>query len=113
VFKDGSTSLGTASLDGAGQATITTSALTLGTHAITAVYSGDSAFGSSTSPTLVETVDTPADSQRLRDLQIRIAKFVAMASGGAISGAIEDAIADGFGSQGDALTPSEAGLRMS
>jgi uncharacterized repeat protein (TIGR01451 family) len=56
VFHDGSASLGSAALDAAGQTTVTTSALTLGAHSITANYGGDSHFGTSTSPTITQTV---------------------------------------------------------
>jgi Bacterial Ig-like domain (group 3) len=52
---DGTTSLGTATLSG-GKATFSTSTLTLGSHTITAVYSGDSNFGPSTSPVVTEVV---------------------------------------------------------
>jgi len=50
TFKDGVTTLGTGAIDGAGQATLSTSDLVPGTHAITAEYSGDAAFEGSTSP---------------------------------------------------------------
>jgi hypothetical protein len=52
VFKDTATVLGTVTLDGTGKATLTTSALALGTHAITATYSGDANFSTSTSEAL-------------------------------------------------------------
>lgn len=55
-FKDGATTLGTGSLSG-GTATFTTSALTVGSHAITATYSGDTNFNSSTSATLTQVVN--------------------------------------------------------
>ena len=41
TFFDGSTPLGTATLDSSGQATLTTSALSAGAYAITASYGGD------------------------------------------------------------------------
>ena len=44
TFRDGATDLGTASLDTSGQATLTTSALALGSHTLSAEYSGDSLF---------------------------------------------------------------------
>ena len=48
-FKDGVNNLGIpVTLNGSGQATLTTSSLTAGTHTITAVYSGDALFGGST-----------------------------------------------------------------
>jgi hypothetical protein len=59
TFKDGNTVLGTASLqvvNGVVQAIFTTSSLTKGKHTITAVYSGDADFLSSTSASLTQTV---------------------------------------------------------
>jgi hypothetical protein len=52
TFKDIATVLGTVTLDGTGKATLTTSALARGTHAITATYGGDASFSSSTSEVL-------------------------------------------------------------
>jgi hypothetical protein len=56
VFKDGATTLGTATLNGSGQATITTDRLLVGGHAITATYGGDANFSASTSAALTQTV---------------------------------------------------------
>jgi len=56
TFKDGSTTLGTATLDGSGQATFSTSALSTGSHSMTAVYGGDGTYGGSTSPALTQVV---------------------------------------------------------
>ncbi|MGH7267945.1 MAG: Ig-like domain repeat protein [Candidatus Rokuibacteriota bacterium] len=65
-FFDGATSLGTGALDGAGQATLTTSALALGAHAITAAYAGDGSYSGSTStPALTQTVDPAATTTAL------------------------------------------------
>jgi ELWxxDGT repeat protein len=60
TFLDITTTLGTGTLNAAGQATFTTSALALGTHAITANYAGDNNFLASASPTLAETVKSSA-----------------------------------------------------
>jgi large repetitive protein len=60
VFKDFSTALSTLTLNGAGQATFTTSALALGTHAITATYGGDTNFLVSVSALLAESVKSSA-----------------------------------------------------
>lgn len=49
TFLDGTTTLGSAPLDGGGVASITVSTLTAGTHAITAQYGGDAHFAPSTS----------------------------------------------------------------
>jgi len=57
VFKDGSASLGTRILDASGQATLNTSALTVGSHSITVEYQGDANFNTATSPALTQQVD--------------------------------------------------------
>jgi ELWxxDGT repeat protein len=59
-FLDITTTLGTGTLNAAGKATFTTSALALGTHAITASYAGDTNFQASVSPILAETVKSSA-----------------------------------------------------
>jgi len=51
-FRDGKTILGTATLNYSGQATLTTPALAVGYHAITAVYLGNPNLATSTSPIL-------------------------------------------------------------
>ena len=59
TFKEGSTDLGTGTLT-AGVASLTTSALSLGSHTVTAAYGGSSAFTSSTSsPVTVHVTSTP------------------------------------------------------
>jgi hypothetical protein len=57
TFKDGATTLGTGTLNTSGYATFSTSGLSLGPHTITAVYSGDTYFTTSTSPGLAQTVN--------------------------------------------------------
>ena len=57
TFKDGSTALGSATLNGSGQTTFSTNALAAGSHSITATYNGDSNYGTSISPTLTQTVN--------------------------------------------------------
>ena len=59
TFLDGSTVLGTGTLNGSGVATYTTGAFTLsvGSHSITAVYGADGNYSASTSGTLSETVN--------------------------------------------------------
>jgi hypothetical protein len=56
TFKDGAATLGTGALNASGAATFATSTLTAGTHAITAVYGGDTNFTGSTSAALTQTV---------------------------------------------------------
>jgi hypothetical protein len=55
TFKDGSTTLGSGTVSG-NAASMTTSGLAMGTHSITAIYSGDSNFTGSTSSTLSQVV---------------------------------------------------------
>jgi hypothetical protein len=57
-FKDGSTVLGTVTL-ASGSAAFSTSTLAVGSHSITAVYSGDANDNGSTSTALNETVNPP------------------------------------------------------
>jgi hypothetical protein len=54
-FYDGETQLGSSALNN-GTAVLATSALTMGTHAITAVYSGDANYKSSRSLVMMETI---------------------------------------------------------
>jgi CSLREA domain-containing protein len=56
-FEDGSANLGAAVALSGSTATLTTSALTVGTHPITAVYSGDANNTASTSPVLNQVVN--------------------------------------------------------
>ena len=56
TFKDGATTLGTGTLSG-GTATFSTSALTVGSHLITAEYSGDTNFAASISSALSQKVN--------------------------------------------------------
>ena len=57
-FLDGTTSLGSPPI-ATGQASVATSSLTVGTHTLTAVYSGDSNYLGSTSAALTQVIDTP------------------------------------------------------
>ena len=56
TFYDGGAALATGALDATGHAVYTTSALTLGTHSLTAVYSGSAVFAGSTSVAVAEIV---------------------------------------------------------
>jgi hypothetical protein len=58
TFFDGTTSLGSVTLNSSGAASLTTSALSVGSHSVTVQYSGDSNFSPSTSPPLVQSVGT-------------------------------------------------------
>jgi hypothetical protein len=56
TFLDGTTILGTGTINAAGVATFTTSTLTIGSHSITASFGGDSAYSAATSAVLTEVV---------------------------------------------------------
>ncbi len=56
TFYAGTTPLGTAQLNAAGQATFTTSKMTGGVQNITAVYAGDSNYATSTSPIVAQVI---------------------------------------------------------
>lgn len=60
TFKNGSTTLGTSTVDGTGHAAFTTSTLAIGSNSITATYNGDSKFNTSTSSALTQTVNKDA-----------------------------------------------------
>ena len=55
-FKDGSTKMASVTLNSSGQASFTTSALSAGTHSITAAYNGNAVYISSTSSALSQVV---------------------------------------------------------
>jgi hypothetical protein len=57
TFKDGSSTLFTGTLNGSGIATYTTTSLAVGSHSISAIYSGDASNTASTSPAVVVTVE--------------------------------------------------------
>ncbi|MCS3727475.1 putative Ig domain-containing protein [Bradyrhizobium betae] len=111
TFNDNGSPIGTATL-AAGVATLTTTALTVGSHTVTAGFAGTAFYGASTSTGLAQTVNVPVDSVRLRSLQQTVSKLVAQNSGQAISGAIDDAVADGFNDGGSFLTPGNARMRF-
>ncbi|WP_229168697.1 Ig-like domain repeat protein [Bradyrhizobium altum] len=111
TFSDNGSPIGSATL-AAGTASVAISTLKIGSHTITASYAGSGAFNASTSPALAQSVNVPADSVKLRALQIDITKLVAQNSGQAISGAIDNAISEGFSDGGSFMTPSGAGMRF-
>ncbi len=57
TFKDGAGTLGTGTLNASGQATLTTSGLSVASHSITAVYGGSAIFSGSTSAALTQSVN--------------------------------------------------------
>jgi hypothetical protein len=58
---DGTSQIGSGSLGANAQATFSTSSLAVGTHSITAKYSGDANFAASASAILLETINAPLD----------------------------------------------------
>lgn len=60
TFFDGGATIGTATLNAAGVATLASSALGVGTHSLTAVYAGAGGFTPSTSPALTQVVNRAA-----------------------------------------------------
>jgi uncharacterized repeat protein (TIGR01451 family) len=108
TFLDGGSAIGTATLSG-GVAAFTTSTLSIGSHAITASYGGANLFAASVSPPLAQAVGVPADSLKLRALQLAVTKIEAQASGAAFSGAVSSAIADGFADDGGPLLSANDG----
>lgn len=112
TFMDGATTLGSASVS-AGIATLTTTSLALGSHSITASFSGSPGFTSGTSSPLLQSVNIPADSLKLRALQAMATPMVSQFSGQAISGAIDNAISEGFSDGGGSLVaPNSSGIRF-
>src|SRR5258708_353286 len=59
-FNDGSTTIGSGTLDASGVTTFTTSSLALGSHTIVAAYLGDSNDPAADSPPLIQTVNQAA-----------------------------------------------------
>lgn len=97
VFKDGTGTLGTASLNTTTHSAVfSTAALGTGNHAITATYSGSGDYNSSTSTSRTETVNKAATSTVLSSslnpathgTAIIFTAIVTPASGGAISGTV-------------------------
>jgi subtilisin family serine protease len=111
TFFDGGTPIGTATLTG-GTATLTTSSLSVGSHSITARYSGDANNTASTSAVLLQTVNVPSDSIKLRAMQLSTMPVVAQISGQAIVGAIDSAIEAGFSDNPQAVTPNGGGFTV-
>jgi YVTN family beta-propeller protein len=68
AFKDGSSTIGTGTLNSSGVATFTTTSLSAGSHSISAEYLGNSNFNPSASATLSQTVlNTPTGSDIMVD----------------------------------------------
>jgi hypothetical protein len=95
TFKDGSTTLGTGTVNSSNKATFTTSALSVGNHTITAAYSGSSSDLAS-SGTITQTVNKAATTTTLvssltpstAGKTVTFTADVVGAHGGSISGAV-------------------------
>lgn len=93
-FKDGTTNLGSAVTLSSGAASLNTSALAVGSHTVTAVYSGDTANSSSVSPAVSLTVAKAPSAISLTSTsasttQGQSVSFTATVSGNLLSGTIE------------------------
>jgi hypothetical protein len=110
-FLDGASVLGSASLSG-GIASFSTSALTLGSHTITASFAASGNFTGSASAPVIQAVNTPTDSLKLRAMQVLATPTEAQFSGQAVSGAMENAISDAFSGGGGLITPNAGGVRI-
>jgi len=106
---DGGTQVGTGTL-AAGTASFSISSLAVGSHSLTAQYSGDPNNAASTSAALIQTVNVPTDSIKLREMQVSVTPMIAQISGQAIVGAIDHAIDAGFSENPQVLTPNGAGF---
>ena len=113
TFKDGATAVATVAVGAGGVTSFATSSLATGTHAITATYNGDPGNLASTSAALTQIVNVPADSVRLRALQLEVTKIEAQSSGQAISGAIDGAILDRFAGNAPPLSGRDHGMHSS
>ncbi|TWB07103.1 Ig-like domain-containing protein [Bradyrhizobium stylosanthis] len=111
TFSDGGAVIGTATL-AAGVATFTAGSLTLGSHTITASYAGNATYTASTSAPLIQSVNTPADSLKLRAMQTLAAPVAAQFSGQAISGVVDSAIGEGFSDGGPLVMLNSSGVRF-
>ncbi len=107
TFMDGSTNLGSDSLNGSDQATLSISSLALGSHSITVVYGGDSNFAGSTSSVFNESVDQTPPSMLAFDQQPTNATAGTMISP-AITVDVEDPFGNIVGSDSSDVTLSVA-----
>lgn len=112
TFKDGGSTLGAGTLNGASAASFTTSALSTGRHSISAVYGGDANFSVSTSAALSQAVNLPADSIKLRALQIQATKLEAQGSGQAVAGTIDSVISEGFAQTDAPVSANDNGVHF-
>jgi Big-like domain-containing protein len=94
TFKDGASVLGTSALGAVGVATLTTSSLAVGTHSITAEYSGDASHMSSASSVLSQTVNKASTTTTLTSSENpsksgRVVTFTANVSPSTATGTVQ------------------------
>jgi hypothetical protein len=94
TFMDGGSTLGTAALDASGVATLSVSSLAVGSHSITAAYSGDGTHDSSTSAALSQTVGTASTTTTVASSPNpsksgRLVTFTATVSSAAATGTVQ------------------------
>jgi hypothetical protein len=111
VFKDGGTVIGSMALAG-GSAALSISSLVSGTHSMTATYGGNATFIGSVSAALIQSVSVPADSLKLRALQIAGTRINAENSGAAVSGAMAAAVAEGLADDCSQIVANDGGIRV-
>jgi hypothetical protein len=87
TFMDGTTVLGTATLDGSGRATITVTGLSAGPHAITAIYGANANYRASMSSALTQTVLTAQ-----QELGVIITQVTTLVANGVVSSAHGNAL---------------------
>jgi hypothetical protein len=94
----GSVSLSGATLAGSASCTFSVTVTGTAVGAVTNVTDPVTSTngGTGNTATAAITINVPADSQRLRDLQLVVTKMEALTSGAAVSGAVDEAIGDGF-----------------
>jgi hypothetical protein len=76
AFNDGSTQIGTVSLNSSASATFNTPTLSVGSHSIAATYSGDANFAASTSAPVSVTISTPAKISTTTSVQASATQLV-------------------------------------
>jgi hypothetical protein len=103
---------GTVALAG-GTAAVAVDGLAIGEHVAIATFLGSNRYRPGESDPLVQLVAIPADSIALAQAQAVLTRLAAQASGQAISGAIDDAVADGLSEAGNVVAMTAGGVRLS
>jgi hypothetical protein len=109
AFFDGGAQIGSVTLSGSAT-TLTTSALSVGNHSITARYGGDANNNASISAALAQSVGVSPDTIKLREMQVSVTPIAASITGQAISNAVSNAIDAGFAFDPVPLSPNGSGF---